>query len=131
MQWLLALSTLIAVYALSGVWTLFQHFLVARRSGFPAYISPANPANPVWMVLQVFVRPALEKLLPAAVFERINVTIYGWEFRGRYAAHAKFGATFMCATPGTVELWVADEEIASTILARRNDFVMPDTVGRE
>ena len=131
MQWLLVLSTLTAVYVLSGVWTLIKHFLTARQSGLPAYISPTNPANPLWMISQVFVRPVLEKLLPAAAFERINITIHGWEFRGRYTTHAKYGTTFMYATPGTIELWVADEEIAHAILARRNDFVMPRIVGRE
>jgi hypothetical protein len=83
------------------------------------------------MITQVLLRPVFEKLLPDAAFERVNVTIYGWEFRGRYAAHAKYGSAFMYATPGTTELWVADEEIANTILARRNDFVMPEIVGRE
>ena len=34
-------------------------------------------------------------------------------------------------SPMKMELWVADEEVTNTILARRNDFVMPEVVGRE
>jgi len=83
------------------------------------------------MITQVLLRPVFAKLLPHAAFERVNVTIYGWEFRGRYVTHAKYGSAFMYATLGTMELWVADEEIANTILARRNDFVIPEVVGRE
>jgi hypothetical protein len=131
MQWLAILSTLAGIYLLSSVWTLIKHFLAARQSGFPAYICPTNPANPLWMITQVLLRPVFAKLLPHAAFERVNVTIYGWEFHGRYATHAKYGSAFMYATLGTTELWVADEEIANTILARRNDFVMPEIVGRE
>jgi hypothetical protein len=131
MQWLLALSTLTGFWVLSNVWTLVKHFLAARQSGFPAYVCPTNPSNPLWMISQVSLRPIFAKLLPPVFFERINVTIYGWEFHGRYMTHAKYGATFMIATPGANELWVADEEIANAILARRNDFLMPDIVGRE
>jgi hypothetical protein len=131
MQWLVILSTLAGIYLLSNFWALIRHFLAARQSGFPTYICPTNPANPLWMITQVFLRPVFAKLLPDAAFERINVTIYGWEFRGRYTTHAKYGSSFMYATPGTRELWVADEEIANEILARRNDFVMPEIVGRE
>ena len=127
----MVLSTVTALYVLSSVWTLVKHFLAARNSGFPSYLSPANPANPLWMILQVLIRPFFRKLLPAAAFERIDIAIHGWEFRRRHSTHAKYGATFMYATPGTVELWVADEEIANAILARRNDFVMPRIVARE
>lgn len=83
------------------------------------------------MISQVSLRPFFEKVLPAPVFERINVTIYGWEFRARYTTHAKYGATFVYATPSACELWVADEDIANAILSRRNDFLMPDMVGRK
>jgi hypothetical protein len=131
MQWFLVLSTLTLLYALSTVWAFAKTFLAARKSGFPSYLSPANPSNPIWMISQVFLRPILANILPAAAFERINIAIYGWEFRGRYATHAKYGASFMYVTPGANELWVADEEIANAILARRNDFLMPDVVARE
>jgi hypothetical protein len=131
MQWLLILSALTACWILSNIWTLTKNFLAARQSGFPAYITPTNPANPLWMISQVYLRPIFEKLLPAAVFERISISIYGWEFRGRYTIHAKYGATFIYVTPSVCELWVADEEIANAILSRRNDFLMPDVVGRK
>jgi hypothetical protein len=125
------LWTFPVLYLLSNVWSLVKHFLAARKSGFPVYVCPTNPLNPFWMVFNVPLRPVLAKILPVAIFERIKPTIYGWEFRDRYAVHAKRGTSFFLATPGTMELWIADEEIANAVLARRNDFVMPEIVGRE
>ena len=131
MQWLLVLSTLIGLYILSSLWSLLTRFLAARQSGFPTYVCPTNPANPLWMVLQVPLRPIFAKVLPAPLFERIKVTMYGWEFGDRFATHAKLGSTFLYVTPGTTELWTADEEIGNTILSRRNDFIMPPIVSGE
>lgn len=111
MQWLLVLLALIVLWVLSNNWTRTKNYLIARKSGFPAYVSPANPSNPLWMISQVSLRSVFEKLLPAAAFERISVSIYGWEFRGRYTLHAKYGAAFIYATPSACELWVADEEL--------------------
>ena len=131
MQWLLALTALTGLWVLSNIWTLTKNYLAARKSGFPAYVTPTNPSNPLWMISQVHLRPVFEKILPTAVFERISVSIYGWEFRGRYTLHAKYGAAFIYVTQSACELWVADEEIANAILSRRNDFLMPDMVGRK
>lgn len=131
MQWLSILSTLIGAYCLSIVWTLFSNYSKAGKSGFPVYVCPTNPGNPFWMLSSVPLRPLLFRLLPTVIFERILPTIYGWEYWDRYSTFARFGPAFILVTPGKNELWVADVELANTILARRKDFNQPEMTACE
>jgi hypothetical protein len=81
-----------------------------------------NPVNILYMVFNAPMRPYMEKIIPAAIFEGILPSIYGWEFFDRYALHEKCGWTFMQVTPGPNIVWTADPDVASQILTRRKDF---------
>ncbi|KAK3175927.1 hypothetical protein OEA41_007249 [Lepraria neglecta] len=120
------ISTLtLAIAASYIIWScisLLQNYQKARRSGFPIFVCPANTNNLLWILFSVTLRPVLSFYLPKAVYDRIQPAIYGWEFLARYTVFDRLGPTFILVTPGKNELYVAEPEIAHSILMRRNDF---------
>jgi hypothetical protein len=114
--------TLTVLWLLSNAYALFRNRQVAVKSGLPLLTCIMNPSNILYLIFNAPMRPYMEKVLPAAIFDRILPTVYGWEFFDRYALHEKFGWTFILATPGPNIVWTADPDVASQILTRRKDF---------
>jgi hypothetical protein len=77
----------------------------------------------LYLLVKVPLRPAFQKLLPKAFYNRLKMTILGWEFIDKHAAHDQFGPAFILVTTSMNELWCADPVMAQSILARRKDFV--------
>ncbi len=130
MQWLLILSSLAGLWVLSNVWSLVTNYLTARKSSFPISVAPTNPSNFLWMVLCVPLRPILSNFLPAAIWESMRKSVYGWEYADRYVTHKRLGQSFMLVTPGKNELWVAEPELANAILVQRKDFHQSELTAR-
>lgn len=65
----------------------------------------------------------MKRILPASIFEVIQVPIFGWEFQDKHVLHDKVGSAFILVTTGQSQLWCADPDMAHAILARRKDFV--------
>ena len=82
------------------------------------------------MVISVPLRPLFERILPAAFYDAIKVTIFGWEFRDKYDLHDRVGPAFILVTPATNQLLCADPAMAQVILARRKDFVQSPTASK-
>ena len=123
MQWLNIAASLVGAYLLVCVFSLFRNYSIARKTGFAILVTPVNPSNPAWMVLSVAFRPMLKRFLPSALWERIKMGIYGWEFFDKYRVHEKLGPAFLYVNPGSCnELYVADAELADQISMRRKDF---------
>ncbi len=80
----------------------------------------------VYMIVKVPLRPVFKAILPRAVYERFQVSIFGWEFLDKYSLHEKIGPSFILVTPAMNELWCADPAMAQIVLARRKDFVQSD-----
>ena len=121
----LILTTFIGLVTAYLVWTLqswHANYRIARRSGFPLLVTPANTNNLVWIIFSVACRPLLARL-PAPLYARLKPAIYGWEFLYKGQVFDRLGPSFMLVMPGKNELWVADPEIAHTMLTRRNDFL--------
>jgi hypothetical protein len=114
-----------AAYILSCVYSLYRNYQIACASGVPVIVCPVDPDNIIWMIIKVPLRPTLKKILPTFLFERINISIFGWEFFDKFELHSRVGLTFCLATPGNVEFWIADPEVAQAVLAKRKDFVQP------
>ena len=131
MQWYHVILALLGLYLLTVIWALATLYLQVRKSGFPLVVVPTNPDNPFWIVAGVPLRPLLPRWLPANLRDRITVTTYGWEFAARYKIHSKFGQSFVIVTPGRNELWTADPDLATAILARRKDFHQPEVTRRK
>lgn len=123
MALLYAVVTLIFLYLGSNIISFYKNYLVAQKSGLPVVISPIYPNNVIWMIISVPLRGTLERILPAIVWDRVKMAIHGWEFLDKGKSQTKYGKSFMYVTPGSNELWTADVEVVSEILARRNDFL--------
>ena len=124
------LTTLFLAYT---VWTLhawYRNYRLARRSGFPILVTPANTDNLIWIIFSVTCRPLLAKL-PAFIYDRLLPAIYGWEFLYKRKPFDQVGDSFMMVTPGKNELWVADSDVAMSICSRRNAFVQLPISNRE
>lgn len=124
MAFLLVLLTLIGVWLLSNLFSLFNNYRIALTSNLPIMIGLGNPDNWLWIVLSVPLRRTLERLLSASFYDKFfKTTIYGWEFRDKNILHEKIGPMFLLVTAGETELWIADPIAASSVLARRKDFL--------
>jgi hypothetical protein len=129
MQTLTLFSALAGVVILYIAWCikgLLANYGKASKSGFPVYITVVNPDNILWMLVSVLLRPFLSRFLPAALYDRVKLAIYGWEYITKYSVQEQLGPTFISTNYATNELWTADPEIAQIILQRRKDFVQLD-----
>ena len=124
---ILALLCLIMTWYFSS---LPQNYRVACSTRLPIIVSPINPANPFWLVFSSMFEPALSRFLPKYLYNRIKVTIFGWEYRCRYAVHEKLGPVFVLVTPASNEVWIADADMAANVLLRRNDFLQMELASR-
>ncbi|KAJ5676144.1 hypothetical protein N7462_009041 [Penicillium macrosclerotiorum] len=75
-------------------------------------------------------QPYLARYLPALIYDRIDVTIHGWEFRRRRWYHDRLGDIFALVTPDEFSVWCADPAVSQTILQKRNEFQQAPVVGK-
>ena len=116
---------LVGFFWLFTIWyfsSLPKNYFLARKTGLPIIVCPVNPVNIFWLVVSVVLEPAFARYLPSFIYDQLKVGIYGWEFRFRYTVNAKLGPAFVLVTPARNEVWIADPEMAYTVLMRRNDF---------
>lgn len=126
MPWLLILFSLFAIWAGSNLWSLYKNYLSARKTGLPIVICPVNPYHPLWLIFSVPLRPLFEKYLPAWIYRRLNLAIYGFEFRGKMDVFGDKGPAFVLVTCGANELSLMDPELAVEVLKRIKDFPNTD-----
>ncbi|RYP46895.1 hypothetical protein DL769_011362 [Monosporascus sp. CRB-8-3] len=87
------------------------------------------------MVFSVPLRPFLKRNLPTSIWNRLSLTIYGWEsFEKRrpflqYAAPQGNDKSFLLAGCGRLDLWTCDPEVTSEVLRRPRDFQQHDLTG--
>ncbi|KAK8104428.1 uncharacterized protein PG998_011461 [Apiospora kogelbergensis] len=106
--------------------TLARNYDAARSMGLPIVICPYNPDSVVFAIISEPLRPILRCLLPASSFRTFQLTLWGWEFHDKSAAHERLGPALVLVTTGLNRLISADPVMAAAILARRRDFVHPD-----
>lgn len=121
-------TTLVFAYVSTFIYRFIRNFLNARKSGFPSIIVPIDQNHLLWIILSVPLRPLLQKWLPKVVYERLALTIYGWEFLEGLrpfqglAARDEDDKSFMLVTCGRAELSTCDPELVNEILYRTRDF---------
>ncbi|KAK5120799.1 hypothetical protein LTR85_005866 [Meristemomyces frigidus] len=121
-------AALIAAYCSTFLYCFIRNFFSARKTGFPSVIVPWDQNHFVWMVCSVPLRPLLQRWLPQVVYDRIVLTIYGWEFHERMRPYEEYSGprgndkSFMLVTCGKSEFWTYDAEITSEVLRRPRDF---------
>ncbi|KAK4542300.1 hypothetical protein LTR36_006953 [Oleoguttula mirabilis] len=125
-------AALIAAYCSTFLYCITRNFFTARKTGFPSVIVPWDQNHFFWMVCSVPLRPHLQKWLPKPVYDRIVLTIYGWEFHERMRPYEEYfgpgrnDKSFMLVTCGKSEFWTYDAEITSEVLRRPRDFQQVD-----
>jgi hypothetical protein len=100
---------------------LAKNYIAARQTGLPVLVTPISATNPLWLFGNSYVIPIL-KCLPFGLGNFINHSGVTWVFPDRYRNHDRYGLVFAVATPGEIEVVLADPATASDVLARRKDF---------
>lgn len=87
--------------------------------------------SPVWLVLVALVGYSkIAQILPRPLFDRVKLTIPGWEYHCHYSVNDQLGATYILVSPGSNTVFTADPEIAHAVLTRRKDFGRIETAVR-
>jgi hypothetical protein len=58
-----------------------------------------------WMILGPAFQPQFQKWLPGWMYERLEVSLHGWEFRSKNKMHEKLGSTFIVVSPDECVIW--------------------------
>ncbi|KAF2171087.1 hypothetical protein M409DRAFT_19058 [Zasmidium cellare ATCC 36951] len=127
------ITTLLIVYLTSYIYRLIRNYLLARKSGFPYFIVPWEQDHIIWMIISVPLRPWLKKNLPTFIYNRLVLTIYGFEFTEKLRMFQEYGGqdvqSYVMVTVGKYEFSTRDPELATEILRRTRDFQQQDAIG--
>ncbi|GAB7357366.1 hypothetical protein MBLNU459_g8311t1 [Dothideomycetes sp. NU459] len=128
-------SALVPLYLIVLLYCLIRNVVAARWIGLPVLVYPINPDSMIWLLISVPLRPWLKKVLPTRIWNRLTLTIYGWEFFEKrrpfdeYAAPQGDPRSFLLISYGGIQLCTADPSIAAEVLQRTSDFEMPALTG--
>jgi len=135
-SFLTIVAALVAVYLSTCVYGFVRNLINARKTGLPSVWLPfIDQDNIPWVMFSTPLRAWLQEHLPAWIFDRVTLAIYGWEFHQRnkpfedYCGSQIDAKTFILITPGLLEINTANAEIAAQVLGRPNDFVQQDVSG--
>lgn len=136
MEFSLAIASALVLFFITNyTWRLFCNVSAAKSTGLPYLIYPIDPSNIIWLLVAVPLRPWLKRVLSTRIWNRLTLTIYGWDFFEKrrpfneYAAPQGNSKSFLLASCGQLELWTADPIVATDVLRRTDDFKMPPLVG--
>jgi len=123
MSWLLLSLLAVSSYFLWHGISLVKLYLQARKTGWPVLVAPVPQEALWWLVGSVPLRHVFARLLPKPLYYRINMTIYGWEFKARYEPFESIGSkTFMLTNCSVNVLMIADPDLSMDVLKRVKDF---------
>lgn len=131
-SFLAIVATLVVIYGSSLAYRLFVNLSHARSSGLPYIIIPWDQNSFPWMITSVPLRPWLQRNMPKWVYDRLVLTIYGFEFHeslrpyNEYAAPQGNDKSYVIVTPGKLEVSTRDPEVVSEVLRRPGDFQQVD-----
>lgn len=122
MTFLFLILLLLSAFVAHNSYKLISNYVKARKIGLPLVIVPIDPNSIPWMIISVPLRPVFRRFLPPFIFDRLQMTSYGWEHHAKYQPFEKWGPSFILVTCGSNELWTADPEHATEILKRPRDY---------
>ncbi len=131
-SFLILVASLLLAYCSLLVYRLLANLSDARKSGFPYIIIPWDQNHFIWMLTSIPLRPWLVKNMPKWVYDRLSLTIYGFEFHEKlrpfeqYAAPQGNDKSYVIVTPGKFEVSTRDPEVAAELLRRTGDFMPGD-----
>jgi len=131
-SFLTIVASLLLIYCSSLTYRLLVNLIDARKSGIPYVVIPWDQNAFFWMICSVPLRPWLTKNMPRWIYDRLSLTIYGFEFLERLRPYEQYAApqgndkTYVIVTPGKFEVSTRDAEIVAELLRRPNDFMQVD-----
>ena len=126
---LLLLSSIFLAFLLSQCFSLYRSYQNARTLGLPIVISPVDPRNILWQLVQSRIQPLL-RLLPDSLIQFSIISNPTWSFRDKAAVHRRLGPAFVLVCPGINHISVADPDAVTTILTKRKEFPKPNLYGK-
>lgn len=132
-----AIATFLLLVFARFIYNLIRNVITARSVGLPTVFVPVDQASLLWLMLSAPNRRRLQQLLPVRVWERVSLTIAGWEFHEKSRPFDQFAArhgdetnrTFLLIGLRQFELWTADPKVVEDIVLRIRDFVVPESMG--
>ncbi|KAK4897815.1 hypothetical protein LTR27_004587 [Elasticomyces elasticus] len=122
---LIIAAGLVAVYCSTFVYCFFRNLVRARKSGLPIVVVPCDQNHWTWMLFSVPLRPQLQKYLPKSIWNRLALSIYGFEYHERkrpFEQYCNGEKSYFHVGTGKSEIWTSDPEFAVEILRRPRDF---------
>ncbi|KAJ5102060.1 hypothetical protein NUU61_004282 [Penicillium alfredii] len=82
LQFISALKLTLGLYIVYKLFGFVRFYIYARRAGFPVYTSPWLSKSIPFLVLAPVLQPLLKHIFPEWVYDRFDILVHGWEFRG-------------------------------------------------
>ncbi|EME43155.1 cytochrome P450 monooxygenase-like protein [Dothistroma septosporum NZE10] len=123
------LGALVLAYSSTFIYNFIRNLNYARKSGMPYFIVPWDQNHFIWMIASVPLRPTLKRHLPTWIYERLALTIYGFEFHEGLRPYKQYGApqgdvnNLAMVSTGKFEFSTRDPEVVNEILKRPRDFL--------
>lgn len=126
------ITSVLVIYLSSQVYHMLGNLIKAKKSNFPYFIIPWDQNSIPWMILGHPLRPWLTRNMPKWIWDRLSLTIFGFEFRERLRPYYQWAApqgnelSYVIVTPGKFEVSTRDPEIINEVLRRQKDFSVPE-----
>lgn len=131
------LATLLLLLLVRFTYNLVRNIQAARKVGVPIVFVPVHHASLFWLLFSVANRNCIKRLLPTWLWNRVSLTIAGWEFHEKkrpfqqFAVHDEYdqNMSFILVGLFQFEFWTADPKCVQVIVARYRDFEVPPSMG--
>ncbi|KAG5930612.1 hypothetical protein E4U42_005274 [Claviceps africana] len=132
-----AVIAVVTICVLYYVRSFVRNIIDGWATGLPMMVIPADHTSPFWRLWAPRHRHHLQMFFPRQIWDRINLTIFGWEFGEKLRPFEKLakhhrnlpqrqaGFSFTLVGLGRLEIYTADPVAAHNVLSRHCDFQMP------
>ena len=130
------ITTVVLLYFSQYVYILIRNIINARAMGLPMVLVPVDHTSLLWLMQSPAYKDWLRRLLPTRLWQRLAITIFGWEFHEKMRPFDQFapshgngtGRSYLLVGLGKLQLWTADPELTQEILLRVRDFHIPEAL---
>ncbi|KAG5953830.1 hypothetical protein E4U53_001903 [Claviceps sorghi] len=132
-----AIIAVVTICVLYYIASFTRNIVDGRHTGLPMIVIPLDYTSTLWRLWAPRHRHCFQRIFPRRVWDRINLTIFGWEFAEKLRPFKEFskhhencqqeeeGFSFTLVGLNCLEIWTADPVAAHDVLSRYRDFQMP------